>query len=500
MKKFCALLMNVSVFAAMPVIAGAAGTYYNGNLYQNSQQRYGYSKGGYYNSYGAGASYGQRAGIVRPTESQKVSSKKSEASSKKQGLVLDVNASHEFANWNFDMKTAGSKLHYDNLRWNVISGEGTYYFGNTTPMEIKVGALYGFQYGETSMVDDDITSEALWEIQEIEVDNQGEYLLRGNPAVSIGSSKGGSQFGFNASIGLTDFFSFGNMKITPSVGYRYFKYKVSTEKNYGAIIDVVNSNSFVNCLEVQPGEIQCSPYIGFTDAAGNVRSYAGFAISDVATSDTEAVVDVNGNHLNVLVNANGGYVILNDAGASQIDVGNTYYYEQSGKTHIYETEWAGPYVGLDMNYAINNNNNLTAGIEFGLPVYNSEGDQPYRIDWEHPTSVEDSGKFGDAYHFGLNTAWTTKLTDNIGLSLGFAYDYYSVSGATATTYYNKEVYQNLLDVYESWNDDGILTEEGELNLLELRELKSAGWKSEADDEIDSIYKSMGIRIGLDIKF
>ena len=81
-----------------------------------------------------------------------------------------------------------------------------------------------------------------------------------------------------------------------------------------------------------------------------MRSYAGFAISDVATSDTESVVDVNGNHLNVLVNANGGYVILNDAGASQIDVGNTYYYEQSGTSHKYETTWAGPYVAFDAEY------------------------------------------------------------------------------------------------------------------------------------------------------
>jgi hypothetical protein len=501
MKRFYLSLLSVSIMAMMPVIAGAAGTYYNGNLYQNPQ-RYGNNGGGYYNSYGAGRGYDQG---MQTMGTQKYSAQKSKKSTKnnatKQGFVLDIAASHEFANWKFDMNQSGSKLHYDNVEWNVISGEGVYYFNTEIPMQIKLGARYGKQFGETPMVDDDMTNEAMWKTQLENVDAHPEYVLQGTPAISVGTSKGGTQTGFNVSFGLTDFVKLGNVKLTPSLGYRYFKHKLSTEKNYGAMINVVNSDSFVNCLEVQPGEIQCSPYVGFADASGVVGGYAGFAVSDTyIEGSTVAVKDVNGNTVYVLVNPDGSLVVSNDTGAPQIDVGETYYYEQAGKTHIYETTWAGPYLALDMEYTVNNDNFVSAGVEFGLPMYTSTGDQPYRYDWAHPKSVEDKGSFGDAYHLGLNAMWTTKVADSVGLSFGFTYDYYNVKDATAKTFYNQSVYQNLLNKYEAWEADGVLTDVGEADLRDLRQLKANGWSEEISDEIKSIYKSMGIRMGVNIKF
>ena len=35
---------------------------------------------------------------------------------------------------------------------------------------------------------------------------------------------------------------------------------------------------------------------------------------------------------------------------------------------------------------------------------------------------------------------------------------------------------------------------------ELKELKSAGWKMESQNEIESVYKSMGIHVGIQAKF
>ena len=37
MKSVSRVLCSVAVMAVFPVVAGAAGTYYNGNLYQNPQ-------------------------------------------------------------------------------------------------------------------------------------------------------------------------------------------------------------------------------------------------------------------------------------------------------------------------------------------------------------------------------------------------------------------------------------------------------------------------------
>ena len=92
-----------------------------------------------------------------------------------------------------------------------------------------------------------------------------------------------------------------------------------------------------------------------------------------------------------------------------------------------------------------------------------------------------------SFAFGLNGLWATRVTDNVSLNFGFTYDYYHVSGASATTYLNAAYYENLFDY-------GYITED------EYYEHKSNGWKTESKNEIESVYKSMGIRVGLNIKF
>lgn len=500
MKGYSKFLLGLTVMSCLPLVAGAAGTYYNGSLYQNPQTKYsatGNNGGGFYNNYGTGRGYGQnmqQAMGVRKTTVQttkKTSVKKTDTTNKN-GFLLGIDVGHEFANWNFEMQNAGSKLHYDNLQWNVISGEGAYYFGGSTPMQIKVGARYGKQWGESPMVDDDISNESMWEFQQINVDTGSgvvaENVLVGTPALSVGKSDGGTQFGFNAAFGFTDLFNMGRVKVTPSIGYRYLKYKLETKNNYGLMVNVLDSNTFPNCVEVLDGEIQCSPYVGFADADGVIFGFAGLTqLSD------------------------GSFIVLNDPSAVRLDLGDTYYYEQHGTSHSYETSWAGPYLALDMEYAINDNNLVNAGIEIGLPIYDSKGDQPYRFDWAHPTSVEDKGGFGDAWHIGLNAMWSTAVSDNVMLSLGMTYDYYKVSDATAKTYLNSTYHQAELDKVDTWiayyeslptlTDDQVI----ELNYYkaeqqDLEALKSAGWTVENKKEIESIYKSMGIRLGLSVKF
>jgi len=506
MKGFSRFLFCMTVASVLPLVAGAAGTYYNGNLYQNPQAKYGAmtnngnngNGGGFYNNYVGGRGYGQNMqniGVTKTTTTVKKSTSKTD-SAKKKGLYMGIGATHEFANWDFEMKTAGSNLHYDNLRWNVVDGTASYYFGDSTPVQINLGARYGAQYGNSSMVDDDISSEYMWDVESMLVNGATEDVYWGTPAVSVGTTSDGTQMGFNAGLGLTDLFDFGRAKITPSVGYRYFKHKVETKNNYGMMIQVLNSDSFVNCIQVQDGEIQCSPYVGFADGNGVVDSFAGFLFNEDGT---------------IAVNSDGSYIILNDSSSAQLDLGTTYYYEQSGVSHKYETVWAGPYVALDMEYVMNDYNKINAGIEVGLPAYDSKGDQPYRFDWEHPTSVEDKAGIGKAIHFGFNTMWGTSLTDNIMLTLGMTYDYYRVKDADAKTYLNKTYYQGLLDdtnyAINYYEGQGSLTDDELIALnnyraekTRLEALKSNGWTLENNSEIKSIYKSMGIRLGLSAKF
>ncbi|MBR3510743.1 MAG: hypothetical protein IKN73_01635 [Alphaproteobacteria bacterium] len=486
MKKIYNILFNVSVFALMPAIAGAAGTYYNGSLYQSSR----YNNQGYYNKYGAGRSYPTRnvqQQSVQNNSRQQRNVKKS--GSVKQGFVLDAGLSHEMANWKFEMDKAGSKLQYDNLAWNVISGQGTYYFNTSTPVQIKVGARYGMQYGETSMIDDDITNGGYISKNWVD-ENNNVFAQQTGHAISVGKSSDGNQFGFNAEFGLTDAFNIGGVKITPAVGYRYLKYKLSTKQNYGTTIDILESSDIINCLEVQDGEIQCSPFLVFANSSGNITGFGGFAVD----TDGSLVVDSEGN-----------FVIEVPGGTTRVDVGETYYYEQSGKSHSYETTWMGPYVALNMEYMVNSDNFIDAGVEFGLPMYDSKGNQPYRYDWEHPTSVEDKGDFGDAYHLGLNAIWTSMVSDSVGLSLGFTYDYYKVSDATAKTYLNKSYYESELNrletaIRDAENKGETVIDEAYQSLEDLYALKSKGWTQEDKKEISSVYKAMGIRAGVSIKF
>ena len=474
MKGISHILFCVALVSILPLVADAAGTYYNGNLYQNPQ-RYGTmaggNGGGFYNNYGAGRGYGQNMqnmGVTKTTVQTVKKTTKKTSTDKKQGLQMGVGLSHEFADWGFDMNDAGSKLHYDNLRWNVIDGEIAYYFGGSTPVQIKVGGRYGMQFGDSPMFDDDISSEYMWETETQIVNGESEDILIGMPALSVGTSKDGTQYGFNASFGLTDLFEVGRAKLTPSLGYRYFKHKLETKNNYGLMVQVLNSETFINCLATENGEIQCGPYIGFANNSGVVTGYG--RLSPVVEDG-------------VLV----GYIMENDASAAQLDIGNTYYYEQPGTSHSYETEWAGPYIALDMEYAINNDNIVSAGLEFGLPIYDSKGNQPYRFDWAHPTSVEDKGEFGDAIHVGFNAMWSTSLSDKVMLNLGMTYDYYRVKDADAKTYLNRDYYTGLYN-------EGIISAE------DYSYLNSIGWTQEAKDEINSVYKSMGIRLGLSAKF
>ena len=498
MTKFTRALISVSVIAMMPVIAGAAGTYYNGNLYQ-SPQRYGSNAGGYYNNYGAGRVYGQNQSMtVRNTTTRvtKKSSKKQTTNNAKRGFQLNAYLSHEKADWDFEMKNAKSELRYDGIAWNVLSGEAAYYFGSSVPMQVKVGGRYGVQFGEISMIDDDISNGGYGS-----ADMYGGTVS--GYAMSVGTSKDGKQYGFNAAFGLTDFFKMGRVKVTPSIGYRYFKHELKTSNNSGLTMDVFN-----DYCETFGEETQCYPFVGlvpFYDASGNV-----IYVTDSEGNTVPAHLIISGGEYNW--NEILSLIPSNTVGVN-IDLGDTYYYHQTGTSHKYETIWQGPYVALDMEYAINDYNLVTAGVAFGLPVYESKGDQPYRIDWAHPTSVKDKGDFGDAYHLGLNAMWSTAVSDTVMLSLGLTYDYYKVSDADASTYYNAAYYQPILnelnDIVAHYNslDSASLTELQKAEKLyyeqyqqELEGVKSNGWSDTAKGEIKSIYSSMGIRAGVSIKF
>lgn len=512
-------LLSCSILLLAPVAAGAAGTYYNG-AYQSpqtrySQQGYGYSQSQRYGQQQS-RSYSQqgmsaynrnqyaRAGY-NTTRTAQQGTRTASANPRvetvpaenSQGFYLNAGVSRQTAMWQFEMKNADSILHYDNIDWNVLDVNLGYDFmAGNTGVRVTAGLQYGMQANESTMIDDDITNGGYF-ITEWGEDTNNDGVadnVLGNQmgrALSIGAAKDGSMMGFNASIGLTNAFKWGNMKITPSVGWRYLKYSLETHNNNGIAIDTFSGSG--GCLTLD-GEEQCDPVLifYFYDSEGDIHQY-------LATRS-----DTNGD----------GSVDLNDEievpdGYQYVSTGGTYYYGQDGISHKYDVEWSGPYLALDMLYDINKNNRVNVFVELGLPSYTATGDQPYRFDWQHPKSVEDSAGVGSAFHLGLGANWSTAISDSVMFSVGVTYDYYSVGDADAQTFLNGNyytgIYNNLL---QQWEDAG-KTEADMLNptdgdpvAINIKELESEcpGWVCTDSGEIESFYKSLGVRVGINAKF
>ena len=506
-------LLSCSILALMPVMANAAGTYYNG-AYQSPQTRYsqqGYSQQRYvprsrnYSQQGvssysrnqystAGYSSARGNQTARRTGATPTGMNEgSVAYGNDQGFYLGAGLSRQTGMWQFEMKNADSILHYDNIDWNVFDVNAGYKFmAGNTPMQIAAGLQYGMQASESTMIDDDISNGGYF-VTEWGEDTNSDGIadkVLGNQmgrALSIGTSRDGSMTGFNAAIGFTNAFQWGKLKVTPSVGWRYLKYSLETHNSHGMSIDTFDGPG--GCIKLN-GEVQCDPVLIFYDSAGNQY---------LATRS-----DTNGD----------GSIDLYDEievpdGYQYVNTGSTYYYGQTGISHKYDVEWSGPYVSLDMLYDINQNNLVNAYVELGLPSYTATGDQPYRFDWQHPKSVEDSAGVGSAFHLGLGANWSTSLSDTVMLTLGVTYDYYSVSDANAQTFLNGNYYTDIYnELLRQWEEAGY-TETDMLNpstgdpvALNIKDLEAEcpGWVCTDNGEIESFYKSLGVRIGIKAKF
>lgn len=547
MKFLSRVLFNCSAIALMSAGAHAAGTYYTGN-YQSPQRSYSqqsyaqrarttnYSSQGvsaYNRNQYANAGYvNSRAGMTQqPQQSQQ---KRAATQTGARGFSLDAGLSKQVAMWEFEMNTAGSKLHYDNIDWLVFDAAGKYVFdvGNTT-LQIGAGLQYGMQTGESSMIDDDI-SHGGYEYDVYAGVGADDKPFKGykiGHGLSTGVSKDGSMFGFNVGVGLTDFFRWGNLKITPSVGWRYLKYELETHNSKGMI--VVNGDYDASCITLSDGSTQCWPLIKVFDTFDdyNTPEYPGYSYFDkegnqLVDTDNDGYLDGEAYYAAVIVD-----------GWRYAEAEGTFYFDHPDVSHSYEVEWSGPYVGLDMQYDINQNNVVTANVEFGLPSYTATGDQPYRYDWQHPKSVQDKGGIGAGFHFGMGANWRTAITDAVSLSVGLTYDYYTVSDVDATTYidpvYGQDQYNAAFSIWKNafltdfknpttgtteWTDAQIqdymlsgITKNDHIESIKYDEevveapdyyavLKANNWEDKADSEIESFYKSLGVRIGLNARF
>lgn len=529
MKNIYKILFKCSMLLLIPAAANAAGTYYTGG-YQSPQQSrytqksYNMPRANTYSGSQGLSQYTQKqysnAGYTTTNQTYRSSQQRQQSAQKatattntnRNGLYLDAGISKQTAMWQFEMNSVGSKLHYDNVDWLTFDIGGKYIFdAGKTKLQIDAGFLYGIQTGESTMIDDDITNGGTLDTM---LYNSTDGSLLGGQythALSTGITNSGNMLGLNAGFGLTDFFAVGKIKITPSIGWRYLKYKLETKNTKGMVATTYDFNN--SCYSTQEGEQICLPallFFNITDGKITNEHYSDFETIDL---NNDGIYDI------------GAFPVV--GGSEYIDTLNTYVFAQEGVSHSYEVEWSGPYLALDMLYDINLNNNVSARVELGLPSYTATGDQPYRFDWAHPKSVQDKGGIGSAIHFGAGANWMTKITDSVSLSVGVTYDYYKVSDADANTFLNGQYYQEIYDsIFNAWQSDPKLAgvsladietlmlyggtveyEDGtqetfdpNLEAAIIDEVRQNGWKVTTDSEIESFYKSLGIRIGINAKF
>lgn len=505
MMKFSRYFAGLFAVVLGPVGANAAGTYYTGG-YQSPQTRYAQQSYSQRVRNQGASSYGQqgvsaynrqqyaKAGYVpvQQQQSGQVDRKQGNVvrtTAQNKGLTIGAGISRQTAMWQFEMKSAESVLHYDNLDWNVFDVNAMYDFqAGKVPVQIAAGFKYGMQAGESTMIDDDITNGGYFVTDWWSADalgNPDEYLGdQVGHTLSIGTSKKGSLMEFNAGVGLKDFFKWGKVKFTPSIGWRYLKYELETHNNHGMSIDTYTGLN--GCFTVEgANEVQCDPILIFYDSNG--------APSVVTRTDTNGDDKISAED-----------AVLVPSGAVAVSVGNSYYYMQPSVSHKYEVAWSGPYLALDMLYDINANNSFSARVELGLPSYTATGDQPYRFDWEHPKSVEDTAGLGGAFHLGAGASWSTALTDKISLSVGVTYDYYSVADADAETYLSSDyymgVYNEILNDVFAGDEEKMLAENKVAQSIVKLQEDCPGWVCKDGGEIESFYKSLGVRVGINAKF
>lgn len=518
MKYLSGLLFKCSALLLIPAAANAAGTYYTGNYQSPQVSRYTqqsgtqrtrsttYSQQGvspYNRNQYANAGYSATRNTqgVRTTQPQaaRQTQQRSTVQADKNGFYLGGGLSRQTSMWQFEMKESESILHYDNVDWNVLDINAGFVFGGNTKMKAMAGFKYGMQAGESTMVDDDVTNGGYFVTEWatcLETDVNGEcikYDTLGDQlgrALSIGTSKDGSLMEFNVGFGFVDLFKWGNVKFSPSIGWRHLKYKLETHNNHGLAIDTFDGDG--GCISV-PGsdEVQCDPVLIFYDQAGNQF------LATRGDTNGDGKIDLD-DQIQVPVDPETGETY------DFVNTGGTYYYDQPGVSHEYEVQWSGPYVALDMLYDINKDNYVNAYVELGLPSYKATGNQPYRFDWEHPKSVEDEAGVGSALHLGMGASWATAISNTVSLSFGVTYDYYSVSDADAKTYLSEEYYMGIYNdrlenLYGGDENQMLANDAVAQNIVQLEE-ECPGWVCTANGEIESFYKSLGVRIGVNAKF
>ncbi|MCL2629736.1 MAG: hypothetical protein FWD33_03580 [Alphaproteobacteria bacterium] len=96
-----------------------------------------------------------------------------------------------------------------------------------------------------------------------------------------------------------------------------------------------------------------------------------------------------------------------------------------GTTHIYNTSWAGIYLGIELEKQMTFNDKLRFYGQVSAPRYSAEGIWPNRHDWQQNPSFIDEGSNG-AFSYRFEMEYTYNLNENLQISIKADHEHFRV--------------------------------------------------------------------------
>ncbi|MCL2629449.1 MAG: hypothetical protein FWD33_02040 [Alphaproteobacteria bacterium] len=384
-----------------------------------------------------------------------------------ENVTLDLHIGYEGAAFGFNMRQAHSELNFNDITWMKFGATGTYAFNvSGTNLEFKAGVELGVQNDGGKMTDDDMYKGGIYIGHAVFLNNGNVFQLPNGDFAEfpmtelmfgVGDQGNGSSMGFFASIGLGDGFRLGNsISLKPSVGYRFERQRfvgrdmLATSVQALVAATQTDWDNLLYVAEQCAGNPGCTIAIPYLDENNDLQFYfAGYV------HGLRGIYNTNGDLVDVVPDL----LTLSDA------------HELNGITHDYRVSWFGPFIAADLNFEHGRSSFNLRG-EIGFPGYSAEADQPFRTDLAHPVSFRDRASMFSGMHYGLNMKYSHGVTDNMSLNIGWNWNYYTIRGADATTYYDPGSY-----AYQLFGPSQTLK-----------------------NEINARYKTSGVRGGLSVKF
>ena len=272
--------------------------------------------------------------------------------------------------------------------------------------------------------------------------------------VSMGDQDG-QMSNLRVGIGARHAWDWNGWKISPMIGYQIFRHNMTMSNhmypNPGINIPLMGQdgsyifgNGFGDYTAIFPGAPVPE---GWFQVCMSPEDLALAAIG----ADGRPILDQNGALLTTGYNPLFPNIPWGVGPGQCIVVGGDGMIRIPGTTHIYNAEWSGIFLGVEIEKQLTFTDRLRFFGQISMPQYHAYGIWPHRTDWQQNPSFIDYGNNG-ALHYRLEMEYIHRLSDRLELSLKADMMYFRV-GAIPGELYVAGFYFYMVDDAGNWIPD-----------------------------------------------